>query len=84
MKTGVIVYVVGNGRTENAVDMEKAVERLRIDADMVEIASDEVCDVHDAWRFLRVKGMHLVECVMAEFTGSGELRLTGQKLRLCG
>ena len=84
MKTGVIVYVVGNGRTENAVDMEKAVERLRIDADMVEIASHEACSVHDAWRFLRVKGMHLIECMMAELTGSGELRLTGQRLRLCG
>ena len=84
MKTGVIVYVVGDSRTENAVDIEKAVEKLRINADMVKIASHEACDVHDAWRFLRVRGMHLIECMMAELTGTGELRLTDRKLRLCG
>lgn len=84
MRTGVIVYVVGEERAEDTIDIEKAVEQLSINADMVEIASKEACHVHDAWRCLRVKGMHLIECVMAELTGAGELRLTGQKLRLCG
>ena len=84
MKTGVIVYVVNDENAESAVDIEKAVEKLKINADMVEVASHEACDVHDAWRFLRIRGMHLIECVMAELTGTGELRLTGHRLRLCG
>ena len=75
---------MSDGRTEDTVTIEKAVEKLRISADMVEIASHEACDVHDAWRFLRVRGMHLIECMMTKLTESGELKLTGRKVRLCG
>ena len=86
MKTGVIVYLVGNRSLDDTVDFEEAKKRLKIKADRVEIVSsiDGNYDVMDAWWLLTAKGMKRIICMIAEVIDRSELRLTGHKLRLCG
>jgi len=86
MKTGVIIYVVGNQEIDNHINLEQAAHRLNIKADRVEIVSsiDGNYDVMDAWWFLTVKGMNLIVCKLAEVVNRSQFSLTGRELKLCG
>jgi len=86
MKIGAIVYIAGSERIEDDFDLEKAVERLNLKTDRVEIVSAKAghFSVMDAWWMLMVKGMRIIVCLIAEVTNSSELKLTGRELRLCG
>ena len=86
MKTGVIVYVVGNQESVKNLDPERAIKNLNIKADKIEIvipATGE-SDVMDAWWRLTTKGMQKVLCMTAEVGESSNLQLTGNALRLAG
>ena len=85
MKTGVIVYITGGGPQDDALDINRAVKSLNIDADRVEHVSRNSghFDVPDAWWSLTVKGMQRIVCMMGEITPGG-LKLTGRELRLQG
>lgn len=86
MKIGVIVYVAGSERMEDDFDVERAVTKLNLKADRVEIVSSKEghFSVMDAWWMLLVKGMGLIVCLIAEVVNGSELKLTGRELRLCG
>ncbi|VEN74972.1 conserved hypothetical protein [Candidatus Desulfarcum epimagneticum] len=86
MKTGVIVYIAGSDDSELRTDWDAEVEKLEIEADMVETISPTSghFDIPDAWLAMTVKGMHRIECMVAERAGSGGLRLQDKRLRLCG
>ena len=86
MKTGVIVYVVGEEGLYDHLDMEEAVKSLKIKADRLEVISSESghFDIMDAWWALTVKGMKCIVCILAEVVNHSELKLIGSELRLCG
>ncbi len=86
MKTGVIVYVVGDRKPDADFDLAEAVKDLKIEADRVEIVSRDAghFDVMDAWWALTARGMNRIICMIGEFVGHSEIRLTGRELRLCG
>ena len=84
MKTGLIVYIVGNDAEK---DLDNAIPDQMSDlADRVEFVSENSghFDVHDAWWALTARGMHRIVCRIAELTDSGTVRLTAGELRLCG
>jgi len=86
MKIGVIVYIAGSEWMEDDFDVERAVTRLNLKADRVEIVSSKEghFSVMDAWWMLLVKGMGLIVCLIAEVINGSELKLTGRELRLYG
>jgi hypothetical protein len=86
MKTGVIVYIVGEEGPYDDFDMKEATKKLNINADRVEIVSSRSghFDVMDAWWMLTAKGMHRIVCTLAEICKNSDLKLTGRELRLCG
>ncbi len=86
MKTGVILYVVGDEPVNRNTNMKDLVNKLPLIAERVEVISRNAghFDVHDAWWSLIAKGMKHILCVLAEYTKTGDLRLTGRSLRLCG
>jgi hypothetical protein len=86
MKTGVIVYVLGEDDPGPAVDLEQEARRLENEADRVELVSRRAghFDVSDAWWLLTAKGMNRILCSLAHLTDSGRLQLTGPVLRLAG
>ncbi len=86
MKTGIIVYIVGEEPKNYPSDPEAMVKTLKLDADRVEIASFSFghFDIHDAWWSLTARGMGRIVCVLAEFTPYGTLQSKGRELRLCG
>ena len=86
MKTGVIVYIVGDDVIEHRIDLEKEVRKLDIEADRVELVSQSSghFDVSDAWWLLTAKGMNRILCSLGQLTDSGSLQLTGRVLRLTG
>jgi hypothetical protein len=86
MKIGAIVYIAGSERIKDDFDPEKAVERLNLKTDRVEIVSSKAghFSVMDAWWMLMAKGMKNIVCLIAEVTNGSELKLTGRELRLCG
>ena len=86
MKTGLIVYVAGSGPSKVEIDCDAEVKKMGIEADMVEVISRSSghFDISDAWKELTVKGMGRIECVIAEQTATGGLKLQDRRLRLCG
>jgi len=86
MKTGVIIYVTGNGEDDNRIDFEQAVQRLHIEADRVEIVTSQYTDfdIMYAWWRLAAKGMKKIVCRLAEVRNHSTLKLTGRELVLCG
>jgi hypothetical protein len=86
MKTGIIVYIVGDPPIVQSSDPKAIVKKLRPDANRVEIASRHLghFDVHDAWWSLTSKGMQRILCILDEFSPQGQIQLKGQMLRLCG
>lgn len=86
MKTGVIVYVVGDDRAKRTLELEAEIRELKLEADRVEFVSRSSghFNVSDAWWSLTAKGMHQIYCMLGELTASGSLQLTGRVLRLSG
>jgi len=86
MKTGIIVYITGETSFTDDYDSSRLVQQLNLDADRVEFVSHDTghFDISDAWYNLTVKGMQRIVCKIAEYTGLGEIRLTGRELILCG
>lgn len=86
MKTGIILYIVGDEPAKQAGQTEYLVNQLALEAERIEIVSRHSghFDVHDAWWTLIAKGMRHILCLLAEYTKTGDLRLTGRSLRLCG
>jgi hypothetical protein len=86
MKTGVIIYIVGEEGPYDDIDMGEAVKALDLKADRVEAVYSRSShfDIMDAWWLLTTKGMKRVVCMLAEVVNRSEIRLTGRELRLCG
>ncbi len=86
MKTGIILYIVGDEPANHKTDTNHLVNQLPLVAERIEVISRNTghFDVHDAWWSLIAKGMKHILCVLAEYTKAGDLRLTGRSLRLCG
>ena len=85
MKTGAIIYVIGEEKVDNDFDLNKAVISLKIKADKVEIVSSRSghFDIMDAWWALNTKGMKRIVCMIAEIINGSDIRLTGRELQLC-
>ena len=86
MKTGVIVYVVGEDRLDEHYNERELINALDIKAERVEVvfSGEDHFDMMDAWWSLTVKGMQRVLCMMAEIVNHSKIKLTGRELRLCG
>lgn len=86
MTNGNIVYVVGDDRGLPEAELNAAARRLMPEADQIALVSRRAghMDVMDAWHALTVRGMGRIVCTACELTPGGELRTTGQPLRLCG
>jgi len=87
MKTGAIVYIVGDeSLIDDDFDIIGAVNSLPIKADRIEVVAPTAghFDIMDAWWMLITKGMNLIVCIHAEILNSSKVRLTGRELRLCG
>ncbi len=85
MKTGIIVYIADAEGMGDDFDIERAIQRLDLKADGIEVVSPSVghFDVMDAWWRLIVRGMKSIVCLMTEVIDNSDLRLTGSELRLC-
>jgi len=86
MRTGVIVYFVGEIPVGENMDVGAEVKRLQPDADRVEIVSRNAghFDVADAWWSLTATGMQRIHCMIGEMNAAGGFLLKGMALRLCG
>ena len=86
MKTGIILYIVGDEPEGHTSNTEHLLNQLALDAERIEVISRNTghFDVSDAWWSLTAKGMQRILCVLAEYTKTGDLRLTGRSLQLCG
>ena len=85
MKTGLIIYGVGND-TENFIDDATLQGQIPAWADIVEIVArnNGHSDIHDAWWKLSARGMQRIICKIVELTDSKAIILTDRELRLCG
>lgn len=85
MKTGLIIYVVGND-SENLIDKAKLQGQIPAWADIVEIVAQNNghYDIHDAWWKLIARGMQRIICKIAEISVSGKTILTERELRFSG
>jgi len=85
MKTGAIVYVIGEENADNDFDVTEAVRNLKIEADQVETVSPRSghFDIMDAWWSLTVRGMKRIVCMTAEIVNGSDVRLTGREIQLC-
>jgi hypothetical protein len=86
MKTGVIIYIVGNVPDDWDEDINKMNNHSAIQADTIEVVVSNFgsYDVHYAWWKLVTKGMQIINCRLALFDRAKKLTLTGKDLRLCG
>ena len=86
MKTGIIVYVVGENPMKEDIDIGAEVRRQQPGADRVELVAKNEghFDISDAWWSLTAKGMQQILCIAGEITAAGRLRLKDHVLRLCG
>ena len=85
MKTGVILYIIGN---HGDCSMETIIKkgRKRFSADRIEIISltSGHCDIDYAWWSLITKGMHRVICSIVEVNDNGAARFSDRCLQLSG
>jgi len=86
MKTGVIVYAIGDPPHDWTEEKESEIREVETQADMVKIITRVTghFDVLDAWFELTSKGVSLIICKFASFNETGRMMLTGRELRLCG
>ncbi len=84
MKTGVIVYVVGNKDRSDDFDEENAARQLEVDADRVEFvfSGEPARDIADAWWHLTAKGMSRIICMAGELIAPSKVQLTGRQMQL--
>jgi hypothetical protein len=85
VKTGVIVYIVGEKISELDFDENEAPFKFGIQADKVEVvfSGENNFDVMDAWWKLTAKGMRRITCLIGEVLDDCSIRLTGRELKLC-
>jgi len=85
MKTGLILYVIGNECDQNLENIIQA-GRKKYAADRVEIVSKNTghCDIDYAWWALAARGVHRVVCSIVEISDNGSARFSGNNMRLCG
>ncbi len=85
MKTGIIVYVLGNQSPDKDFDEREAVKNLNVKADRVEFvfSGQNSFDMSDAWLKLIQKGMNHVVCKYGEIEGTSVIRLKERELQLC-
>ena len=86
MRTGVIVYVVGETPVAENLDIEAEVKRIEPETDRVEVVSGSVgqFEIGDAWWALTRKGMQRIICMIGEMNAAGGFQLKERTLRLCG
>ena len=86
MKSGLIIYVVGDEPPNWNTALESMAIKEKTKADLVEIitANTGHFDVLDAWWSLLTKGMKRVSCMVGEFSPAGNLTLKSRELHLCG
>jgi len=86
MKSGLIIYVVGDEPPNWNTARESMAIKENTKADLVEIITVNTghFDVLDAWWSLLTKGMKRISCTIGEFSPSGDLTLTSRELHLCG
>ena len=80
MKTGLIIYVVGND-TANFINDVTLQGQIPAWADIVEIVAQNNghYDIHDAWWKLIARGIQRIICKIAEITDSGKIILRVKK-----
>ncbi len=85
MKTGIIIYVVGEKMLPEDFDEKNAIESLPIQGDRVELVAfnENHFDINYAWWNLIIKGMHRVICKFAQVNNHSTLQLTGREFQLC-
>jgi len=86
MKSGLIIYVVGNEPPNWDAAFECVSVKENTSVDLVEIitANTGHFDVLDAWWSLLTRGMKRITCMIGAFSPTGELTLSGRELHLCG
>ncbi len=86
MKTGIIVYIIGNMTTPDSFDEQSAKESLGVSADRVSFvfSGENDDDIACEWWAMTVKGMSRVVCMVGELVNSSGVRLTGRELQLAG
>jgi hypothetical protein len=86
MKTGIIVYIVGENAIKKGLDIEAEVRKQQPRADRIELVAKNEghFDISDAWWSLTAKGMQQILCIAGEITAAGRLHLKDRVLRLCG
>ena len=86
MKTGAILYVMGQTEIDEEIDTSAVIKNLGIEADKVAIvsATSGYEDIQDAWWMLLARGMKRVLCFSVATQDGATFRLAGQPLRLCG
>jgi len=86
MKTGVIVYVIGEQARDDAFDPHQAARDIGVAADRVTFVfsgEGEESLVH-AWMEMTVKGMARILCMAGELIHPSQVRLTGRQFQLGG
>ncbi len=86
MRTGAILYVVGENPVGEATDFGSAVKRMEPGIERVEVVGKDVghFDIADAWWALTAKGMHRIVCLIGESNAAGAFKIHDKMLRLCG
>ena len=86
MKTGIIVYIVGNKATPDSFDEKNAKETLGVSADRVSFvfSGEKNDDIACEWWAMTVRGMSRIVCMAGELVNSSKVRLTGRELQLTG
>ena len=86
MKTGLILYVVGDEPAvfDTAFEAEHARQVLGVDQVEIVAKTSGHFDLHDAWWRLTARGMNQVRCLTAEFRKDAGLMPLARELRLCG
>jgi hypothetical protein len=87
MKTGIIVYVVGNQEGKGQFDEKEALGKLGVKADRVEFVfsgtgGDD--DLAYSWWTMIRKGMARIVCMTGERIAASDIRLLGREMQLSG
>ncbi len=86
MKTGVILYIVGENPMRETTDIETEIKKLEPETERVEVVAKNAghFDISEAWWALTVKGMQRIICMVGEINAAGALQMKNKTLRLCG
>lgn len=86
MKTGVILYVVGENPMRENTDIGAEIKKLEPKTERVEVVAKNEghFDISEAWWALTVKGMQRIICMVGEINGAGVLQMKNRTLQLCG